>query len=68
MAMTGAGMSAAIKAAVLAEGDITITDAKFIDAWAQAVVTYIQANAKVSGGTTGSPSAQTIVTAGTAIL
>ncbi len=53
MAMTGAGMSAALKSAI--EGVFDIEDEtilqKFCDAVGPAIVTYIQANAQVEPGT-----------------
>lgn len=58
MAMTGAGLSAALKSALEGEYDI-ISEAqlqKFCDAAGNAIVSYIQANAQVDPGTFVSPS------------
>lgn len=58
MAMTGAGLSAVLKANLEAAFDVVDTARlqKFCDAAGNAIVDYIQANAQVEPGTFTAPS------------
>lgn len=67
MAMTPASMATSIKTEIEATGQPIFNQA-IIDAIATAVVENIQANAQVSGNTTGTEFAQVITVATTAVL